>query len=315
MADPVEAKPAAPVLGRPGQAAVDVQVGDGVTHSLDLGMRDLKQGENRHAVEGSQDAITAEVGTGDNDRITRADANLDAAKPIGEAPAPVLDAEGKQVPVVEATAATPLPDYDEAKPEVVTAYTERYLGAGGAPDLDKVSQDWKPTLDAQGNITGGDLPEATYKFLASKGYDKKTIKGIEAGQIAIAQADRASVFGLAGGEETYRQAQAWGSANWTQEQRDVFNADRNAGGVRRENAVKGLVLAFTTAVPKGRRASPARSVGDGGGNNQGGEGNAVKGYDSKSDWQADVRKAQATNNQALLNESRARLKASEWYTG
>jgi hypothetical protein len=306
MADEAKA-PAAKVLGRPAGQDVSIQVGDGESQSLDLGVTGLEQGQNQHKVVNTTDGIQAEVGMGNADTIRLENANL------GEAPKDAgIGPDGKPLPAAEPPAA--MVDFDPAKPDVVASYNKAYLDPSGAPSMEKLSAAWVPTKDASGNVTGGALPEATYRFLESKGYDRATVKSVEAGQIALAMADVGDTFKLAGGEPEYRMAQRWAIDTWSKEQRDTYNADRSAGGVRRANAVRLLMSDFTTAVPKERRVVPLRSVGAQGGNSAGGAG-AVEGYATKAEWQKASREARQSNNQAALNESRARMKASAWYEG
>ena len=156
--------------------------------------------------------------------------------------------------------------------------------------------------------------EATYAYLASKGFSKETIKRIEAGEVASQRERIRGIFEVAGGPDKYREAQAWAKENYSPEQRARYNRDINsADPSAQKDAVDLMMTRYAKAHPQGRKVAPGRSVGDNGGGAAGGSG--AKPYENHAEYQKDLRKARSEGNQALLNECRARLRASSWYTG
>lgn len=327
--------PAHRPMGQPGQAQPDVSVGRGVGIGTELGMP-LPKGQTKPSVEREPDSGRSVVLDGQTAALSEAnkggerDVELDKdGKPVADKDAPAEEAEGadkgadKETPAegdekVEAPEKVEaLPAWDAEKPEVVEAYGKRYLNKDGKFDMAALSADWQANakLDAKGNVEGG-LSEGTYAFLETKGISKEMVKSVEQAQMARLTLDRQSVFTQAGGEERYKAAVEWAKEKgYNDEGKAEFNAALDAGGAKRADAVDLLMQRYDKANPAPRRKSPAKTAADAsnpGGGQGGGDGGA-KPYDTYAEYQADLRKAQAEGNQALLDENRARLKASPWY--
>lgn len=314
--------PAAPLsrmpTGHPGMGAPETHVGRQSSIGVDLGIPE-KEGQQRNAVEREPDHGLGITIDGKDASIQRVDSSQE--KPAGqEGDQPTREGEEAPAKPDEQGTLPALPAFDPAKPEAVEAYDKAFLGNEGKGfNMAALSADWSKNvkLDPKTGDFDGGLSEDTYKWLETKGIDRATAETIQAGQVAAIKLQRQEVFSLAGGQEKYQAAVAWAQAgSYTPEQRQQFNAALNAGGAQRSDAVDLLMNRYDKANPARRPASPARTMGDravpaGGTGNEGG----AKPYANYSEYQADLRKARTTNDQALLNQTRARLKASPFYSG
>lgn len=323
--DPNVAKPA---LGQAVHEPTETHVGRGDTLGVEVGMPLAPGQDTKPEVQREKDhGLEMEVGP-DAAKFTRVDTN-DPSKTVQ------LDKDGKPIPVtpeaaapaaaaaaaVAADGAPALPTvaFDVAKPEAVEAFTKAYVNPDGKFNLQALSADWQRNAKANpdGTFTGG-LTEDTYKFLETKGIDRATAKAVEAGQVAIIQQKRTAVFALAGGEQSYAAALKWATEGkgYDAAARAKFNQDLNAGGASQKDAVDLLMQRYAKANPTPRRASPAKSAADAANSSGASDLPAgVKPYNNLKEYTADFRKATASNDQALLNLSRARLRASPFYQG
>lgn len=279
-----------PSMGSPSLAMpVETQLGSEHGGTVEVGTFDAQN----HTDEAG---LTVDIGN-DSTSVRRDDDSNETTLDRQEAPA-----EG---------APEPLPDFDPTKPEVAEAYNARFTTEGGGYNMANLSADFY--------ANGGEgLSEGTYKWLESRGIDRATAKQIEEGQKALAGSGVNELFTRAGGEDAYRGAIAWATEGngYTPEQRKAFNAALDVGGEHAAMAVDALMARAKKANPGGfraaRRQSPARTTGNAGGG-AAPAAPAVKPYASYADYQADLRKAKAENNQALFDEVRRRGKASKFY--
>lgn len=313
-------------MGQPAHEAPETQTGRLSHLGIELG-QPLPKGQEKAKVVAEPDHGLEVNVEGNNATITRVDSSQEGApvklgsegKPIPvEKPAGEVVEEKPAAETPEAPTALPkLPDYDAAKPETVEAYTKAFVGADGKTmNMANLSADWQQNakVAADGTITGN-LSEGVYKFLESKGIDRATVKSVEAGQVARLTLDRNAVFTMAGGQEQYNAAIKWArEGGYDKAAADKFNADLNAGGPSRKDAVDLLMQRHTKAVPAARAVSPKRTTADAA-SPAGGPTGGVQPYENYAAYQADLRKARSTNDQALLDTSRARLKASPWHSG
>jgi hypothetical protein len=313
-------------MGQPAHEAPETSVGRQSSLGVDLGIP-LGDGQQKPPVQREQDHGLEVNIEGNNANLNRVDTSGDGKDvKLGDdgKPLPQDDDPNKKPPeegdekAPEAGPLGDLPDFDAAKPETVQAYEKAFVNPDGKSfNLPNLSADWQKNLkvDAKTGEFSGNLSENTYKFLETKGIDRETVRAVEAGQIARIKMDRAEVFSMAGGQEKYLAAVEWArKGGLDAAATKKFNEDLNAGGALRKDAVDLLMMRHSRANPQGRRATPQRTTGANAsvGN---GEPSGAKPYTNYAEYQADLRAARKSNDQAKLNESRARLRASPWYSG
>lgn len=302
-------------------SAPETRVGQNPVYSVELGMGEDKPKAKVTPTEG----ISAEF---DDDGVQVHESDKQAQgrdKPASEGQGGADGEEGGQEGDQggeEASAAShDLPAFDPSNQEVVQQYETSYLGKDGEPNLDSLASVWLKSAkrDASGNVTGA-LPDDVYKFLDQRGYSKDLVKSVEAGQIALLQQSEQALYARAGGQQHLQAAMEWGKkGGYTQAQRQRFNAIIN--GTDREAAIEQvdlLMQRYGAATGNGRRpvsrVNPRRSVAASASASGQGDG-GLKPYANYEEYKEDLRKAQKEGNQKLLNENRARLKVSKWYTG
>lgn len=110
----------------------------------------------------------------------------------------------------------------------------------------------------------GELDEADYKALEKSGIPKGMVDQFIAGQEAILEATRQTVFNTVGGEEAYNEMTEWAADNMEEAEIRAYNAavngpDRNAAML----AVKGLKAQFESSQgyepTRSIKGSPARA--------------------------------------------------------
>lgn len=328
MADTPAEKPRAyDTMGQPAHPAPETSSGRLSNLSMDLGT-ELPKGQLKPTVHKEPDHGLETNIEGGNATLKRIDTSNESepiklgpdGKPVATDPLaePAVKDPATEAPAeaVAGDAPVALPEFDAAKPETVEAYTKSFVGADGKSfNMANLSADWQKNakVAADGTITGN-LSEGVYKFLESKGIDRETVRSVEAGQVARLTADRNAVFTQAGGEAPYNAAIKWArEGGYTKEAAAKFNTDLNAGGAARKDAVDLLMQRHTTANPPARRVSPAKSTADAA-SPAGGPTGGVQPYANYAEYQTDLRKARSTNDQVLLDATRARLKVSPWYT-
>lgn len=317
MADNIE-------KARPASQQPDTSVGRRASLDVDLGIP-LGVGQANPTVHSEPDHGLGVDIEGKNASLTRAD--KDGTQDVK------LDADGKPIPTekpaltpeeeaaaaeadTEAATAEALPAFDAAVPDTVEAYDKAFRDAEGTGfNMPALSADWSKNAKTDpktGAITGS-LSEDTYKYLETKGIDRATVKAVEDGMVARMTLQRQEVFTRTGGEQNYAKAIEWArKGGYDAAATAKFNKDLNAGGPTRNDAVDLLMQRFNKANPAARRASPNKTTADAA-NPGGGQGGGAQGYKNYGEYQVDLRKARETNNQTLLDQTRARLKASEWH--
>jgi hypothetical protein len=301
---------------------VETRVGQEPVRSLELGMP-LPQGQDKPQVQ-SKNSVghTAEF---DADGVTVHESDKDPLSKGGQGGQEAQDApqgEGGDEAGGEAQA---LPKFDPANHEVLSQYEAAYINPDtGEPNVDALAQSWfkNASKDASGNWSGS-LSDDDYAFLETKGYSKSMVKQIEAGQVALLQQKESQIYSRAGGPDRLQQALDWArKGGYSDEQKGRYNqiVVQGADETAKLEQIDLLMQRWGAATGNGRRpgprtqTSPRRTVAA----NAGASGASVGGakpYANYAEYQADLRKARAENNQSLLDESRKRLKASPWYTG
>lgn len=95
----------------------------------------------------------------------------------------------------------------------------------------------------------GELPEADYKALEKAGIPKQLVDQFIAGQEAILNATRQSVFSTVGGEEAYFNMTDWAADNMSKEEVLAYNKAVNSGDMNMAMmAVKGLQARYSAEV-------------------------------------------------------------------
>jgi hypothetical protein len=95
----------------------------------------------------------------------------------------------------------------------------------------------------------GELPEADYKALEKAGIPKQLVDQFIAGQEAMLNATRQSVFSTVGGEEAYFNMTDWAADNMSKEEVLAYNKAVNSGDMNMAMmAVKGLQARFSAEV-------------------------------------------------------------------
>ncbi len=314
-------------MGQPAHDAPETASGRLSNLSIDIGGEAPADGSKPKVRAEPDHGLAIDI-EGDKAALARVDSSQEKpvklgpdGKPLPADPAVAVTEEGtKETPPAAETTTEPLPKlpaFEADKPESVEAFSKAFMGADGKSfNMANLSADWQANakVDPKTGAITGNLSEDTYKFLESKGIDRATVKAVEEGQVARLTMDRNEVFTQAGGQDKYLAATDWArKGGYDAAAAAKFNADLNAGGQARKDAVDLLMQRFTKANPPARRVSPQRSVTDNAGVGSGEPDGGVKPYEKYSDYQADLRKARQTADQKLLNETRARLKVSPWY--
>ena len=309
MADTPATTPARAPLGTVQSGAPETQVGRMSSLSMDVG-GELGQRKEAHVDREPDKGLEVNI---DGNDATVTKANTDQAA--------VEKPEGQQEQPGEQGILPALPEFDAAKPEVAEAYDKAFLkeGQGGTKDFNMaaLSADWSKNVkvDAKTGDFEGGLSESTLKWLETKGIDRATAKAVEADQVAQIKLDRQEVFSAAGGAERYDAALKWAKdGGYNDTGKGQFNAALNAGGAARKDAIDLLMSRYDKANPARRRVSPERTTADAA-TAPAGATSGAKPYANYGEYQKDLRTARTTNDQALLEQSRARLKASPWYNG
>lgn len=94
----------------------------------------------------------------------------------------------------------------------------------------------------------GELAESSYKALEKSGIPRNLVDAFIAGQEAIVESTRATVFNEAGGEENYNSMLTWAADNMNDAEIDAYNSAVNSGNMNQTLlAVKGLAARYKAA--------------------------------------------------------------------
>jgi hypothetical protein len=287
------------------QAPPETQVGDGNQMSIDMGADNL--GDVR-TVDQRAPGMTSEAGTGKtqaddplrDDDLDGQDEGLDDGADEGEA-------EGDKGEKPD-----PLPAFD-GTPEVAKAYDARYMTKDGNLNEEALGEQWYANAtgkDGKVDLSKGGLSEDTYKWFESKGISRAVVKAQEKATLALKQVQAARVFEVAGGQQNYASAIQWArQGGYTKEQQAAFNrAVNGSNDAARDDAVEMLMVRHRRANPGQRGVRPERTT-----QGASGQGQGVAGYKDYAEYQKDFREARANKDNAKLQETRRRLKASDWY--
>lgn len=95
----------------------------------------------------------------------------------------------------------------------------------------------------------GQLDDTHYEKLEQAGIPKNIVDQFIAGQEALLNATRQSVFNSVGGEDAYNDMTAWAADNFSKEEIEAYNKAVNSGDINTANmAVKGLKARFDAEV-------------------------------------------------------------------
>ncbi len=191
-----------------------------------------------------------------------------APEPVGtEAPPPVTNplADAAPAPTPAPTSERPqwLPEKFKDPADLAKAYAALESKLGKPPEAEVAPEDplaIKPTpppaedpdafIESYSKefMESGKLSDASYDALKAKGFSRKMVDGFIAGQQAILEQSRNQVFGLAGGEEGYKEMLAWAGQNLNKNEIEAFNKAVTSGDRDMINmAVTGLSARHKTA--------------------------------------------------------------------
>ena len=167
----------------------------------------------------------------------------------------------KETPVEE-TDSTAEEDSNEGADKTEEKSTEeqaRQVTKEAGLDFDDLSSTYWET---------GELAEAQYAKLEKAGIPKAVVDQFIAGQEAILNATRQSVFTTVGGEEAYNSMTEWAAENFSKDEIKVYNDAVNSGNTANAMmAVKGLKAQYEATVGfeparqvKGSNATPSAST-------------------------------------------------------
>ena len=110
----------------------------------------------------------------------------------------------------------------------------------------------QPTLDdIVAEALAGELSEETQKLVDQNGLGKH-LEMLVSGHQAIQEKNNQEVFGVVGGEESYKELQEWGLNNMSKEEQESFNKALFSGDMNMSKlAVEGLQARYVAANGKG----------------------------------------------------------------
>lgn len=277
-----------------------------ISQSINMGDPSDAAAKVRNAVDG-RDAIEVDkLDLGDDDPEEKKPDDGEKPKPDGEGEGDDDDKDGdKPKPDGEA-----LPEFDAAKPEVVTAYDARFKSADKNLNLEAFSAEWWANNAAE----KPGLNEGTYAYLATLGVTKEAAQQIEAGLVSKQSEVTNALYTQAGGKDNLTAAIEWAKADggYSPEQKARFNAA--TGGrdqVAASEAVDLLMVRFERASKS--RVNPSKKPSEEGG----GGGNRAKGHTdgfaTKADWLAARKEAgKDINKQTAVSAKFRKSDTSDW---
>jgi len=124
----------------------------------------------------------------------------------------------------------------EQTPAEQTQPTQEQVEQATGLNLDNYAQEYEQT---------GELSDKTYQELASKGLNKELVDSYIEGQLAIADAQTQSAYGLVGGEANYTSMMTWASQNLPEQEVTAFNNVIDGGDVNAINmAISGMYARY-----------------------------------------------------------------------
>ncbi len=127
----------------------------------------------------------------------------------------------------------------------------------------------------------GGLSDDTYKALSDKGLSREIVDNYIQGQQLLRSAEEQELYGIAGGEEQYKQMAAWMSENVDQSDIDAYNDAIGGDKGLAKLAIKGMYAQFVAAGGASEGASPNLV--------QGGKPQNVGGYGSNYEMMQDMK--------------------------
>jgi hypothetical protein len=285
---------------RSGSAEATFESTDDLGNDIDFG-EGLSEEEREAAA-----AALAKEGEGDDDQQ-------------GEDP-PKEEAQDDDA---EASDYEALPDFDAAKPEVLSAYDSRFYNDAGELDRDALTAEWnanaKPGEDGQ---LVGELNEGTYAYLQHRlGLPKDTVKEIEAALSSRnANAGDALVTASFGSKDNYQEALKWArEGGYDKAGQKRYNAALKRGGQDAQDALDALAARYVRAtgkaplapaqsktnLPAGRPVNAKRELGRG---TPATPAAADDVFSSMADYRSALR--EAGNDRAKIEAARAKLRRS-----
>lgn len=142
---------------------------------------------------------------------------------------------------------------DEVAEEAQEEQGDQEAEGQEAPSLEQFSQEF---------FESGELSEDSYTQLEEMGYPKDLVDAFIAGQKAILSTEQNQLFSVVGGEEAYREMQAWASENMSDSAKNAYNAAVESGDMEQATlAIRGLRDSFMRANGKTPSQIQGRSSG------------------------------------------------------
>lgn len=310
---------------------VETRLGQEPSQSIEVGGEARRDGSKPQAKAGLGAGMTADFGP-DGVRIHETDKPViaqgadDGQEKKPEGTEATKDQDQGETTKEGDVGGEALPEFKADAPEVVAAYDKAFV-KDGALDVPSLSNEWWKTAkrSEDGNWEGS-LPDGVYEYLATKGFSKDTVKGIEAGQVALQVQKENQVYQMAGGPNQLKAALDWARSDkgYTPAQKERYQAAIASNDMEAIQEQVDILIAraskagaVTTTGGKNplerqTAAKPQRTVTNAGGGGEGAEG-AAKPYANYAEYSNARREALAKGDQTALNETRQRLRASPWY--
>jgi len=216
------------------------------------------------------------------------DKSVDPAAPVTET---VLPSDPVDTTVDPANVVVPVVPVDADKAKVELEQTKDDLAKAGIDFTAMSDKFWS---------NGEKLEDADYATLAAANIPKGMVDQFIAGQKAIIDTQRTSVFTSVGGEDSYKGMIEWASNNYTPAQIETYDKAVNSGDMERTlMAVRGL----KAEVDNKRGSEPARTVG---GRSTGG---AMSTYAGMPDMLKDMKDARYTARTSEGDKFRSQVEA------
>ena len=179
----------------------------------------------------------------------------------GQAPAP-------EQPVEETEEAPLLAGKYRDAAELEKAYIElqKRLGSPKESEAQAVEAVGQEAFDAmqQEFVQRGELSEATYKSLESKGIPKAMVDSYIEGRKAVAEMQTQAIYAEVGGQGEYGALIEWAAQNLEPDEIEIFNSEVQSGNVTRAKvAVRNLNVRREVAGRTTRRVEGKTSVASG----------------------------------------------------
>lgn len=192
------------------------------------------------------------------------------------------------------------PDEEEPQAEVPEEAQEEQA------DQEPQQEQEAPTLEqfSQEFFQSGELSEDSYTQLEEMGYPKDLVDAFIAGQQAILSTEQSQLFSVVGGEEAYREMQAWASENMSDSAKTAYNAAVESGDMEQATlAIRGLRDSYMRANGKVPSQIQGRSSGV----------PTITGFRSTRELTQAMRDPRYANDPAYRQDVEDRLRVSDMF--